>query len=79
MCENPQLLCSHCSASTENGRSTVGGTWDLRPIGDRFESHPEGSVYSYHRHRVPIYVYVLTSTVYRTFFIFFKKVRKLDF
>ena len=38
----------------------MGSTWDLKPIGDRFESHPEGSVYSYHTHRVPIYVYVPT-------------------
>ena len=71
VCEKPSVTV-HCSASTENGRSAVGSTWDLRPIGDRFESHPEGSVYSYHRHRVPIYVYVLTSRrVFRAFFVHF--------
>ena len=53
----------------------MGSTWDLRPIGDRFESHPEGSVYSYHRHRVPIYVYVLTSRrVFRAFLCIFDSV-----
>ena len=58
----------------------MGSTWDLRPIDDRFESHPEGSVYFYHRHRVPIYVYVLTSRrVFRAFLYIFLIFLKLIF
>ena len=69
----------HCSASTENVRSAVGSTWDLRPIGDRFESHPEGSVYSYHRHRVPIYVYAMSMSMSRAFLYIFLIFLKLIF
>ena len=71
MCENPQLLCIVLPALRTGEALWVYSTWDLRPIGDRFESHPEGSVYSYHRQYQSMSMLLLVEGCLGHFYIFF--------